>query len=301
MKPLVFIMFPKKLFSNSKLTCSHISFFVLSGVCPGAKFKYVFILLYTYSNVPLPLHRTWDLSQMLLSSSVCHVYLMAYLAPEPQPPRAVTTELASCNPATWAGDNCLTALPMQWAAAMHQHALVRAHWLLPKLCERNSSLGYAYTRSFSESQYCQLEENVNVPDWFGESWLLRPSTFIPHAQSVSLTSLVPISCPVSVILHRASHSGVNKQLDATVCCQSSLLGCNCYSVSLWWDLLNYFLLLFDSPASHMHPWGEATQLTPRLKFSSATVPGDFLLPSKLVHDCHRAVSEWIYLLLIDHF
>lgn len=76
---------------------------------------------------------------------------------------------------------------------------------------------------------------------------------------------------------------------------------NCYSVSLWWDLLNYFLLLFDSPASHMHPWGEATQLTPRLKFSSATVPGVFLLPSKLVHDCHRAVSEWIYLLLIDHF
>lgn len=191
--------------------------------------------------------------------------------------------------------------PCSGQPAMHQHALVRAHWLLPKLCERNSSLGYAYTRSFSESQYCQLEENVNVPDWFGESWLLRPSTFIPHAQSESLTSLVPISCPVSVILHRASHSGVNKQLDATVCCQSSLLGCNCYSVSLWWDLLNYFLLLFDSPASHMHPWGEATQLTPRLKFSSATVPGVFLLPSKLVHDCHRAVSEWIYLLLIDHF
>lgn len=31
--------------------------------------------------------------------------------------RAVTTELASCNPATWVGDNCLTALPMQWAAS----------------------------------------------------------------------------------------------------------------------------------------------------------------------------------------
>lgn len=129
MKPLVFIMFPKKLFSNSKLTCSHISFFVLSGVCPGAKFKYVFILLYTYSNVPLPLHRTWDLSQMLLSSSVCHMYLMAYLAPEPQPPRAVTTELASCNPATWAGDNCLTALPMQWAAS-HAPACTRESALI---------------------------------------------------------------------------------------------------------------------------------------------------------------------------
>lgn len=230
MKPLVFIMFPKKLFSNSKLTCSHISFFVLSGVCPGAKFKYVFILLYTYSNVPLPLHRTWDLSQMLLSSSVCHVYLMAYLAPEPQPPRAATTEQ---SPQSWLAvtqppGQVITVwqpYPCSGQPAVYQHALVRAHWLLPKLCERNSSLGYAYTRTFSESQYCQLEENINVPDWFGESWLLRPSTFIPHAQSVSLTSLVPISCPVSVILHRASHSGVNKQLDATVCCQSSLLGC----------------------------------------------------------------------------
>lgn len=126
MKPLVFIMFPKKLFSNSKLTCSHISFFVLGGVCPGAKFKNIFILLYAYSDVPLPLHHTRDLSQTLLRSSVCHVYLMAYLAPEPQLPRAVTTaeageqevaELASCNPATWVDGNCLTALPVQWAAS----------------------------------------------------------------------------------------------------------------------------------------------------------------------------------------
>lgn len=237
MKPLVFIMFPKKLFSNSKLTCSHISFFVLGGVCPGAKFKNIFILLYTYSNIPLPLHHTWDLSQMLLRSSVCHVYLMAYLAPEPQPPRTITT--AEAGEQDWQSWLALTQPPglviIVWQPypcsgqpAVHQHALLGAQWSLPNLHERNSSLGYAYTCSFSESQYWHLEEKVNVPDWFGESWLLRSSTFISHAQSMSLTSLVPISCPClsppTQSFPQASYTSVNKQLDAMVCCLSSLLG-----------------------------------------------------------------------------
>lgn len=175
---------------------------------------------------------------MLLRSSVCHVYLMAYLASEPQLPRAATT--AQAGEQDWQSWLAVTQppglvitvwqpYPCSVQPAVHQHTLLWAQWLLPNLCERNSSLRHAYTCSFSESQYWHLEENVNVPDWFGESWLLRPSTFIPHAPSMSLTSLVPISClclsPPTQSFPQVPYISVSKQLDATVCCLSSLLGC----------------------------------------------------------------------------
>lgn len=44
MKPLVFIMFPREIVFKL-LTCSHISFFVLGGGCPGAKLKCIIIVL----------------------------------------------------------------------------------------------------------------------------------------------------------------------------------------------------------------------------------------------------------------
>lgn len=255
MKPLVFIMFPERLFSNSWLVPIFHSLFLVVDVL-GQSWSTLLHCCHVQQCSFIRAHR-----QGLLSAR-CSWARPAALSRRAGQPRA--------------GLGRVCQLCHSWSRAVHS----LPH---PALCDSGPAQ--------------PSQQSVSPGRW--------PSPSQLHGHTTSPTALAPLLSPAAGNLPSSSTHWVSSLQELTA--QHPPRGL----AHLWGAkakpksppaFYEISLLAFHSSASHMHPDGLALTCYKTWELERSVdvdLPtGDFLPPSKLVHDYPRAENKRIFLLLI---